>query len=94
MIKEIQYWQENSQIPYTIYYRKSGIIIGIYSRDELEESGILFVNKDYSDPALVLELIHHHCHILNEEILIYTWDAKAMEAYESVVPRFYRLVDL
>jgi GTPase SAR1 family protein len=94
IISEIQYWQQIGQDSYTVYYRKSGKIIGIYSGNEPEESGILFVNKDYSDPALVLELIHQHCHVLNEEIMIYTWDAKAIETYESVTPRFYRLVDL
>ena len=94
IINEIKHWQQIKKVPHTIFYRQSGKVIGIYSVTETDESGILFVNKDYPDAALIVELIHQHCHVLNEEILVYTWKAKAIEAYESVVPQSYRLVDL
>lgn len=91
---EIRHWQQANQTSYTIFYRQSGKIMGIYSVNEEDEVGILFVNKDYPNSDLILELIHQHCHTLNEEILVYTWNQEAIDAYEAIVPEFYSLVDL
>ena len=46
-IAGINYWQDGKNFPHTIFYRQSAQVIGIYSVTEADESGILFVNKDY-----------------------------------------------
>lgn len=94
IIKKLEQPDSRLERPFTCYYRKAGKIIGSYFCGDEKDDFILFVNKDYPNPSLIIDLIDQHCHILNQEVLVYTLDDKGIMLYESVTPENYMIIDL
>ena len=94
-LKEVEDRRRIGQIPFTCFYRSRGKLIGSYfCGDDEEGETVLFVNKDYSDPALLVDLINQHCQFLNDEVRVYTLDARGIELYEMIHPQNSIFVEL
>lgn len=94
ILEELARTEYRLEMPFTYYYRKAEKIIGSYFCGDEKEDFILFVNKDYPNPSLIIDLIDQHCHILNQEVLVYTLDDRGITLYESVTPENYMIIDL
>lgn len=87
-LEEVEERRRVGQIPFTCFYRRKGILIGSYfCGDDEEGEFVLFINKDYSDPALLVDLISQHCQFLNDEVGVYTLDARSTKLYGTVNPK-------
>ena len=94
ILKKVEQPDSRLERPLTCYYRKAGKIIGSYFCGDEEEDFILFINKDYPNPSLIIDLINQHCQILNQEVLVYPLDEKGITLYETVTPKNYLMIDL
>ena len=85
-LEEIKERQEEGRIPFTCFYRRQGDLVGSYfCGDDEEGEFVLFLNKSYSNPTLLVKLISHHCQILNDAVQVYALDDAAVKLYEKVV---------
>lgn len=82
------------QRPLTCYYRKAGQIIASYFCGDKKDDFRLFINKDYPNKSLLIDLIDEHCHILNQDILVYTLDNESMNLYKTIEPTNFFVIDL
>lgn len=94
-LEEIKERQEEGRIPFTCFYRRKGHLVGSYfCGDDEEGEFVLFLNKNYSNPTLLVNLISHHCQVLNNTVQVYALDRAAVELYQRVVnPRESICVD-
>ncbi len=94
VIDEIKERQKQGQGSYCCYYRSGKALLAVYSWTAPDEAGVLFLNKDSEHPVKLISLVDQHCHLFNEEILVYALSAQAMEAYEKCTPAEYRELEI
>ena len=94
-LAEVEERKRQGLIPFTCFYRRQGKLLGSYfCGDDEEGEFVLFVDKDYSEPAVIVDLISQHCQFLNDDVRVYTLDKPGIEMYEMVHPQNFICVEI